>query len=191
MLADMIPAYSVAIPLNARFLAELFSLNVKTSAKKSAAHTSAELYKLLIEVRNWVDYPNSDPAALWYRRRQAQESAVELTKTTKASISEGAPNYWALSSWLNWGTPTPDENQEPSALRDLGVMIAKSLQADGRSDEDVAQMAWMLAVSGVGTPVTAVSSFKKRLKHEILTLIHEGYRGPALFPLRKRRKALA
>ena len=190
MLANMMPAYSVAIPLNARFLAELISLNVKTSAKKSAAHTSAELYKLLIEVRKWVDYPNSDPTALWYRRRKTQESAVELTKTMKASISEAAPKYKALSSWLNWGTATPDENQEPSALRDLGVMIAKSLQAAGHHDADVDQMAWMLAVSGSGTPVTAVSAIKIRLKHEMLTLIHKGYRSPALFHLRRRRTAL-
>ena len=54
--------FSVAIPLNARFLGELFSLNVKTSTDTSAAHTSSELYKLLIEVSNWVDYPNADQA---------------------------------------------------------------------------------------------------------------------------------
>ena len=46
----------------------------------------------------------------------------------------------------------------PSTLKDLGVMIAKSLQAEGHNDEDVAQTAWMLAVSAVGTPVTAVST---------------------------------
>ena len=130
---------------------------MKTSTNQSATHTSTELYKLLIEVRNWIDYPNSDPAALWYRRRKAQESAVELTKTTKSSIFK-APTYWAFSSLFTWGTTTPDENKMPSTLKDLGVMIAKSLQAEGHNDEDVAQTAWMLAVSAVGTPVTAVST---------------------------------
>ena len=169
--------------MNARFLAELFNLNVKTSTNKSAAHTSAELYKLLIEVRNWVDYPNSDPTALWYRRRKAQESAVELTQTTKASIAQVAPAYWSLASVFNWGTATTDESRKPGVLKDLGLKIAKSLQTDGHDQEIVAQMAWMLAVSGVGRPVTAVSTPAIKCRHQNANTSHEGYRGATLLPL--------
>lgn len=177
--------------MNARFLAELFSLNVKTSSNKSAAHTSADLYKLLIEVRNWVDYPNSDPTALWYRRRKAQESAVELTKTTKASIAQVAPTYWSLASVFNWSTAVTDENQKPGVLRDLGLKITKSLQTNGHDQETVAQMTWMLAVSGVGRPVTAVSTPAIKHRHKNTDTSYEGYRSATLLPLRRRRKALA
>lgn len=111
---------------------------------------------MLIEVRNWVDYPNSDPTSMWYRRRKAQESAAELTRTTKMSIPKAAAEPWAILSFF-WGDQAKIEDQNLSTLRKLAASIAKSLQGLGQGEEDTAQMAWMLAVSGVGTPVTAVS----------------------------------
>ena len=111
---------------------------------------------MLIEVRNWIDYPNSDPTSKWYRRRKAQESAAELTRTTKISIPKAAAEPWAILSYF-WGNQAKTQDENLSTLRKLGASIAKSLQGLGRGEEDSAQMAWMLAVSGVGTPVTAVS----------------------------------
>ncbi|KAL2037143.1 hypothetical protein N7G274_010139 [Stereocaulon virgatum] len=128
----------VAIPLKAHLLAELFSLNVKTSTNKSAAHSCAELYKLLIQIRNWVDYPSSDPITL-------------------ASIVQVVPTYWSLASVFNWSAGTTDENHKPNVLKDLGLKITKGLQTDSHDQEIVAQMAWMRAVSGVGRPVTAAT----------------------------------
>ena len=131
-------------------------MNRKGNSNKWGAHTSSELYKMLIEVRNWIDYPNSDPTSKWYRRRKAQESAAELTRTTKISIPKAAAEPWAILSYF-WGNQAKTQDENLSTLRKLGASIAKSLQELGRGEEDSAQMAWMLAVSGVGTPVTAVS----------------------------------
>ena len=123
---------------------------------------------MLIEIRNWVDYPNSDPTSMWYRRRKAQESAVELTRTTKMSIPKAAAEPWSILSFF-WGDQAKNDDQNLSTLRKLGASIAKSLQGLGRDEEETAQMAWMLAVSGVGTPVTAVSPMPSICSFSALT----------------------
>ena len=146
---------SVAIPLNARFLAELFCLNVKSrNSNPSGVHTPSELYKLLLEVRNWTSTASPDPAAQWYKRRKAQESALKLTESTSVSVSRAAG--WSISSWL-WGSTPEGKCAEPANVKEVGADIVKSLRASGRSETEVAQTMWMMAVDGVGSPVTAVS----------------------------------
>ena len=103
---------------------------------------------------------------MWYRRRKAQESAAESTRTTKISIATAEP--WAIFSFL-WGDQAKNEDENLSTLRKSGASIAKSLQGLGRGDEDTAQMAWMLATSVVGTPVTAVSSMPSICSFSTLT----------------------
>lgn len=156
MEAQNLTTPSVAIPLNARFLAEIFSLNVKTSANESAAHTSSELYQLLMDIRNWVDYPNADASAAWYRRRKAQEASVVLTKSTKHSLPTAAEKPWSISSWL-WGAEAQTGSQSNSILKEVGAEIAESVQEHAGSHEDAANLAWMLATTNIGSPVAAVS----------------------------------
>ncbi|KAL9062988.1 MAG: hypothetical protein Q9161_009671 [Pseudevernia consocians] len=145
----------VAIPLNARFLAELFCLNVKSrNSNPSGVHTPSELYKLLLEVRNWTSTASPDPAAQWYKRRKAQESALKLTESTSVSVSRAAG--WAISSWL-WGSTPEGKCAEPANVKEVGADIVKSLRASGRSETEVAQTMWMMAVDGVGSPVTAIT----------------------------------
>ena len=68
-----------------------------------------------------------------------------------------------------WGDQAQTEDENLSTLRKSKASIAKSLQGLGRGEEDTAQMAWMLAVSGVGTLVTAVSSMSSICSFSILT----------------------
>ena len=146
---------SVAIPLNARFLAELFCLNVKSrNSNPSGVHTPSELYKLLLEVRNWTETASPDIAAQWYKRRKAQESGLKLTESTSVSVPRAAGR--AISSWL-WGSTPNAEDAKPASVKEVGTDIVKSLRSGGRSETEVAQNMWMMAVSGVGSPVTAVS----------------------------------
>ena len=147
--------FSVAIPLNARFLAELFCLNVKSrNSKPHGVHTASEIYKILLDVHSWTDTANPDIASQWYKRRKAQESALKLTKSTSVSVPDAAG--WAVSSWL-WRSGENEKDAEPANVKEVGTDIIKSLRAGGSSATDVAQIMWMMAVSGVGSPVTAVS----------------------------------
>ncbi len=98
--------------------------------------------------------PDPDIAAQWYRRRKAQESALKLTESTSVSVRRAAG--WNISSWL-WGSTANEQGAEPTSLKDIGADIVKSLRADKRSETDIAQTMWMMAVSGVGSPVTEVS----------------------------------
>ncbi|MCJ1452325.1 hypothetical protein MMC28_002667 [Mycoblastus sanguinarius] len=162
---------TVAIPLNARFLADLFCLNIKSSNNESGVHSASELYKFLLDIRSWTDTPNPDPAALWYTRRKAQERSVALTNSTSASVAKVVQKPWAIASWLPWGTTAKADYEEPQTVRDLGASIAKTVQADGGSEKDVAQIMWMLAVSGVGAPVTAFAE----VLHYFLTDGHQAH----------------
>lgn len=182
--------YSVAIPLNARLLAELFSLNVKTSTNESAAHTSSELYTLLLNVRNWVDYPHADLSTMWYRRRKAQEASAVLTKSTKDSFSRAVEKPWSISSWL-WGTEVEATSQSTSVLKDVGAEIAESIQQIAGSHEDSAKLAWMLATSNIGNPVAAVSAISLQRFEESMLITHIGRRSSRIFLFRQRSQALA
>ncbi len=147
--------------------------------------TASELYKLLLDVRNWTAMPDPDIAAQWYRRRKAQESALKLTESTSVSVRRAAG--WNISSWF-WGSTANEQGAEPTSLKDIAADIIKSLRADKRSETDVAQTMWMMAVSGVGSPVTAVSENTNLRVHALalglfsdLRLLVHGSLG--LFPL--------
>ena len=79
-----------------------------------------------------------------------------LTESTKSSLSKIIAKPWALSSWF-WASSEVVENRTAKTTKDVGTIVAKSLHADGRNDEDAAQIAWMMAVEGAGSPITAVS----------------------------------
>lgn len=85
---------SVAIPANVRFLADLCCLNVRTTSNKDGAHSASELYKMLLEVRAWLDAPDPDHAAKWYKRRKAEEHTNILTESTTESMAQPDPKTW-------------------------------------------------------------------------------------------------
>lgn len=95
---------SVAIPVNVRFLADLFCLNIRTTQKKNGAHSASELYKMLLEVRAWLDAPDPDHAAKWYKRRKAEEHTGPLTESTMASMAQLDPKTWTTSLVVSWSS---------------------------------------------------------------------------------------
>ncbi|KAI4241616.1 MAG: hypothetical protein L6R40_004448 [Gallowayella cf. fulva] len=146
---------SVAIPANVRFLADLCCLNVRTTSNKDGAHSASELYKMLLEVRAWLDAPDPDHAAKWYKRRKAEEHTNILTESTTESMAQPDPKTWtSVFSIFGYGAQKP--NQGPTVLRDVGAIIAKDVCKAVPDPKDAAHLLWMLAVSGVGAPVTAV-----------------------------------
>ncbi|KAL8901933.1 MAG: hypothetical protein Q9207_004956, partial [Kuettlingeria erythrocarpa] len=147
----------VAIPVNARFLADLFCLNVRTTSNTEGVHSASELYKMLLEVRAWLDAPDPDHAAKWYKRRKAEEHTGPLTESTMVSMAQLDPKTWSSSLMSMFGFGTQPADQKPTLLRDLGALIAKDILKTVKDPNEAAHLLWMLAVSGVGTPVTAIA----------------------------------
>ncbi|KAL8921768.1 MAG: hypothetical protein Q9208_005525 [Pyrenodesmia sp. 3 TL-2023] len=147
----------VAIPVNVRFLADLFCLNVRTTTNTEGAHAASELYKMLLEVRAWLDAPDPDHAAKWYKRRKAEEHTGPLTESTMASMAQLDSRTWSSSLMLMFGFGKQQSDQKPALLRDVGALMAKDILKTVTDPKDAAHLLWMLAVSGVGTPVTAIA----------------------------------
>ncbi|KAL8970101.1 MAG: hypothetical protein Q9197_003992 [Variospora fuerteventurae] len=147
----------VAIPVNVRFLADLFCLNIRTTHTKNGVHSASELYKMLLEVRAWLDAPDPDHAAKWYKRRKAEEHTGPLTESTMASMAQLNPKTWTTSLVSLFGFGTQKPGQKPALLRDVGALIAKDISKKVENPKEAAHLLWLLAVSGVGSPVTAIA----------------------------------
>ncbi|KAL9020872.1 MAG: hypothetical protein Q9185_001943 [Variospora sp. 1 TL-2023] len=147
----------VAIPVNVRFLADLFCLNIRTTHTKNGVHSASELYKMLLEVRAWLDAPDADHAAKWYKRRKAEEHTGPLTESTMASMAQLNPKTWTTSLVSLFGFGAQKPGQKPALLRDVGALIAKDICKKVENPKEAAHLLWLLAVSGVGSPVTAIA----------------------------------
>ncbi|KAL8651032.1 MAG: hypothetical protein Q9210_003484 [Variospora velana] len=147
----------VAIPVNVRFLADLFCLNIQTTHNKNGVHSASELYKMLLEVRAWLDAPDPDHAAKWYKRRKAEEHTGPLTESTMASMAQLDPKTWTTSLVSLFGFGAEKPGQKPELLRDVGALIAKDICKQVENPKEAAHLLWLLAVSGVGSPVTAIA----------------------------------
>ncbi|KAL8756458.1 MAG: hypothetical protein Q9184_004502, partial [Pyrenodesmia sp. 2 TL-2023] len=112
---------------------------------------------MLLEVRAWLDAPDPDHAAKWYKRRKAEEHTGPLTESTMASMAQLDPKTWSssLMSMFDFGKQQPD--QKPGLLRDVGALVATDILKTVKDSNQAAHLLWMLAVSGVGTPVTAIA----------------------------------
>ena len=141
---------------------------MKTTSNKDGAHSASELYKMLLEVRAWLDAPDPDHAIKWYKRRKAEEHSGPLTEFTKGSITKLDSQSW-IKSVLGFGATKT--GQKPTLLRDVGAILARDALEKAETPEEAARLMWMLAVTGVGSPVTAVSP-RFRTKPRLADTVH-------------------
>lgn len=148
----------VAIPLNARLLADMFYFDLKSDENPEGALGTAELYQHLLNIRIW-GVNNNDPAQAWNRRRRAQEAAKVMTDTTRKLVEEVVRARGlglGISSALA-GTFSRKASLKKDSLRSCGYKLVEEFLAQGSSAERVTDNLWLLAFGGSGVPVTAVS----------------------------------
>jgi hypothetical protein len=148
----------VAIPLNARLLADFFYFDMKSDENPDGVLSAAELYKNLLDIRIW-GVNNNDPAQAWSRRRRAQEGAKVMIDTTRKLVDEvvrgrglGLGVVTALSDRLSRRAYIGKDS-----LRQCGYKLVDELLSQGNSAERVVDNLWLTAFGGIGVPVTAVS----------------------------------
>ena len=148
---------SVAIPVNARILADIFALDLQTKENPNGSLNMATLYKHLVNVRIW-GFNNNDVGMAWRRRMWAREGAMALTESTLATV-EGIKRdadaktllgflFSRRSARPNWA--------KPGSLRHYGTRVVQDLLAAGKTTAQVADICWLTALAGVSVPVGAV-----------------------------------
>ncbi|KAK2731617.1 hypothetical protein FQN57_003270 [Myotisia sp. PD_48] len=167
----------IAIPLNTRLVADLFSLDLKSSDNPDGSLNTATIYKYLMDVRIWA-LNNNDPALALERRKCAREAAEELTESTLRAIRNASgggervvgSGLGLLSKVKGWASHIPivgrffgkkprehKDQKTKSSLRWYGNSVVKELIAAGKSQEEVADICWLTAVAGVGVSITVFS----------------------------------
>ncbi|KAI0404808.1 heme peroxidase [Xylaria palmicola] len=146
----------VAIPLNARLLADMFYFDMKSDENPDGVLSTTDLYRNLLDIRIW-GVNNNDPAQAWNRRRLAQEGAQIITNTTRKLVDEVM-----RARGLGFGIGATLSNTvgrkafiKTDSLRSCGYKIVEELLAQGNSAERVTDNLWLSAFGGVGVPVTA------------------------------------
>ncbi|KAI8944722.1 heme peroxidase [Xylaria longipes] len=146
----------VAIPLNARLLADLFYFDLKSNENPDGVLSATDLYKHLLNIRIW-GVNNNDPAQAWTRRRRAQEGAKVIMDTTRKLVDEvvrGRGLGLGIASGLS-NVFSRKTHIKAGSLRDGGYKIVDELLAQGNSAERVTDNLWLAAFGGIGAPVTA------------------------------------
>ncbi|KAF7507317.1 hypothetical protein GJ744_010751 [Endocarpon pusillum] len=149
----------VVIPLNARLLADLFYLDLRTDDENPQGSLSyADVYKHLLNIRVWGSN-NNDPAQAWNRRRWAQQSAKVIIDTTRPLVQEVANEkntggiFTFLSSFLLPNGSHGSHIKEGS-LRSLGRKLVQAYLANGTSVEKTIDNLWLNGFGAVGILVT-------------------------------------
>ncbi|KAI2620829.1 heme peroxidase [Xylaria nigripes] len=145
----------IAVPLNARLLADLFYFDVKSDENPGGKLDVVEFYEHLQNVRTWGSN-NIDPGQAWNRRRLAQESVQVLVKTSRPLIDEvalGRGVGLGLAEALS-KVVTRKVHLKKNSLRSTGLQLISELLSQGKSAEHVTDVTWLTAFGGIGTPVT-------------------------------------
>ncbi|KAB8342814.1 hypothetical protein FH972_022412 [Carpinus fangiana] len=147
----------VAIPLNARLLADLFYMDMASDENPRGSLSASEFYKNLLAIRVW-GVNNNDPAMALNRRRWAQESAKIITDTTRTLVNEvaGFGRTGIMSSLASlFQAPARTNNLKSSSLRSCGRKLVEGFLAEGISPEQTADYLWLTSFGGIGVPVAA------------------------------------
>ena len=150
---------SIAIPLNARLLADLFYLDLNTTENPNGSMDIPQFYKALLDIRIW-GVNNNDPGIAWNRRRWASEAAQAITSSARELVRSVAADKASLGLFgivTSLFTATRRTAVKEGSLRWCGKQIVEKLLAAGKSVEDVADILWLTAFGGIGVPVTYAS----------------------------------
>ncbi|KAI9146726.1 Psi-producing oxygenase A [Paramyrothecium foliicola] len=145
----------IAIPLNARFLADLCYFDLRSEENPEGTLSVAELYKSMANIRI-LTTNNSDAAEAWNRRRRAAEGAKVIIDSTRKLVDEVVSSRGfglGISSALHkkFSRQAYIKN---NSLRSLGFKLVDALLAQGNSSENVVDQLWLMAFGGIGVLVT-------------------------------------
>ncbi|ORY68274.1 heme peroxidase [Pseudomassariella vexata] len=148
----------VAIPVNARLVADMYCLDLITDENPSGTISNSEMYKLLMDLRVW-SFLNVDEALKWNRRRWAQQAAAKLTRTTTQLSSTVLHEQNCLFGALNphlFGLHVDRPNKtKPGSMREYGRrFVTELVQTAGKTPEETVDLQWLMAYGGIGGPVT-------------------------------------
>ncbi|KOS19260.1 Psi-producing oxygenase A [Escovopsis weberi] len=146
----------VAIPLNARLLADMFYFDMRSDENPNGALGATQLYENLLNIRVW-GVNNNDPGQAFKRRSLAQSSAKVIIDSTRPLVDEvsasrglGLGLVSAISNLV-----TRKSQLKANSLRSAGYKIVEELLNQGSSPEHVTDDLWLTAFGGIGVPVTA------------------------------------
>lgn len=138
--------------MNARVLADIFSLDLNGEENPKGVHNEAEIYRYLLDIRVW-GFVNNDSALAWNRRRWATEAATILSESTQKVVSriraERLPKgiFDKLRSLLPW----------QGSLRSYGSYMVSELLSAGKTVKEVSDILWLTAGGGAAVVVSLVS----------------------------------
>lgn len=149
----------IAIPLNARLLADLLYFDMRSDENPDGSLSAAELYRHLLNIRIW-GVNNNDPAQAWNRRRRAQESAKIMIDSTRKLVDEVKNSRGLGLGVISTASKMLGRTQhlKKDSLRSCGQKLVEQLLAQGGSPEKVVDTLWLTAFGGIGVPVTSVCS---------------------------------
>lgn len=168
----------IAIPANTRLVADLFSLDLKTSENPQGQYDPTTLYTHLSNVREFGFF-NQDAAVALTLRHKARDSADSLMKTTLEAVKRSPKSIVdapkdaitkANSAFVNITSHIPvvgsvvkkhDKIGQTStgSLRWYGQQVVRELIAAGKTIDEASDISWMNAVGAVGT-ITGLVSIK-------------------------------
>ncbi|KAK4460577.1 Psi-producing oxygenase A [Cladorrhinum samala] len=124
----------LAIPLTARFLADLFYLDLRSDENTDGKLSATEVYRSLVDIHVWgLDGLTDDAANAWNRRRKAQEGLNLLAQTTEGLVKEVAGGMGLLGSAkllvLGW-----DDEIKNGGVRSIGWKVVQELLNRQKSD---------------------------------------------------------
>lgn len=145
--------------MNARVLADIFSLDLNGEENPNGVHNEAEIYGYLLDIRVW-GFVNNDPALAWNRRRWATEAATILSESTQKVVSrirtERLPKgiFDKLQSILPW--QDDGAKTKHGSLRWYGSYVVSELLSAGKTVKEASDILWLTAVGGVAVVVSLV-----------------------------------
>lgn len=146
--------------MNARVLADIFSLDLNGEENPKGVHNEAEIYRYLLDIRVW-GFVNNDSALAWNRRRWATEAATILSESTQKVVSriraERLPKgiFDKLRSLLSWQGDGAKTKQ--GSLRSYGSYVVSELLSAGKTVKEVSDILWLTAGGGAAVIVSLVS----------------------------------
>lgn len=124
----------LAIPLTARFLADLFYLDLRSDENTDGKLSATEVYRSLVDIHVWgLEGLTDDAANAWNRRRKAQEGLDLLAQTTEGLVKEVASGMGLLGAATLFVVGWDDEIKK-GGVRSIGWKVVQELLKGQNSD---------------------------------------------------------
>ncbi|KAK3988374.1 heme peroxidase [Cladorrhinum sp. PSN332] len=144
----------LAIPLTARFLSDLFYLDLRSEENTDGKLSATEVYRSLVDINTWgadggfadVD---EDAANAWNKRRRAQEGLGLLWGTTEGLVKEVSSGMGGLLGAATLLVVGWDDEIKKGGVRSVGWKVVQELlKSQGSDAAKVVDHLWVGASVG-------------------------------------------